>query len=409
MRRTSGRRIVSGVVVAVLVLATLTSCRPRFSGESTLQHQAQGDGIVLSWSPAQTDSDRSVASYRVDVDGAEVTRIDSSVTSCVLTGLDAGVDHDVEVSVYDSTGEWSGIGEWSDWVKSLHTTVTGPVGSDGTAGVDCAAVQPPTAAAVSVAVSEPSPGAGTKVIGGQVAPIAYQLAVANTGETASGEVTVSDPVPVGTTLVAGSPSCGTATDCTVATTDGVIHWTLAGLAAESATDLSFSVTVNSELGTTTSIDNVASFTAAGQSCDTDPCTSNTVTNSAEPWAWTGAWVAPYAPAASGAVTIDPWNSVFYDGLSPTFHAYTRLTNDPAATITVEWSCYPSQICLLLNDPHSRTMQFNFVRDPDDFQNWAMYVTATATQGTRTMTSEKFMEFSLEKGVYYTCGDPPVPC
>lgn len=96
------------------------------------------------------------------------------------------------------------------------------------------------------------------------------------------------------------------------------------------------------------------------------------------------------------------NRVFYSGrntfqsvLQPTNDPAT-VTNDPAATVSVEWSCYPDSLCLIEN-PTTPTTLFNFVWDPDDYQNWAMYLTVTAKQGDRTLSHSEFMEFTLEKG------------
>ena len=391
MRAMVGWRGVGSVVAAVMVLVALTSCRPNFVDGSTMQATIEGDGVRLSWSPGRADEGRTLTSYRIDVDGTEITRIDPSETSCLLTGLTAETDHDVEITVYDSNGEWSGE---SEYVKSVTATFTTPAGSDDSGGIRCEVVDPPTPAAVTVVLSQPTPGADTLVIGGQVAPITYQLAVANTGETASADVTVTNPVPTGTTLVTDSPSCGTATACTVEVVDGVIGWTLAGLPAESSTDLTFSVTVNPELATTTSIESTATYTTTGQDCEANPCTTNTINNPAEPWRWTGSF------RNGKKVTIDSINTVFYSGRN-TFNALTMPTNDPAAVITVTWECYPNLNCLMENDIHSRTMTFNFVWDIDDYRNWAMYATVTATQGTRTMTDVTFMQFDIEKGSIFT--------
>ena len=56
--------------------------------------------------------------------------------------------------------------------------------------------------AITVTKSEPTPGAGVTVTSGQATPITYQLAVTNSGGTASGPVTVTDAIPAGTTYVA---------------------------------------------------------------------------------------------------------------------------------------------------------------------------------------------------------------
>ena len=104
----SGRRLVVGVVAIMAITAGLVACRPTFPDGATLMIATEGDGVRISWPAAQTDADKPLASYRIDVDGAEVARLAPVETSCLLSGLTATVDYALEVTAYDSAGQWSG-------------------------------------------------------------------------------------------------------------------------------------------------------------------------------------------------------------------------------------------------------------------------------------------------------------
>jgi uncharacterized repeat protein (TIGR01451 family) len=370
------------LALAVVVLAGLASCNPNFPEGSELTAVPDGGGVRIAWDAVSVDEGRTVESYRIDVDGVEVRRTDASMSSCVLSGLAAGVDHDVVVTAYDSEGAWSND---SGFTKSLTATVTGPAGS--------AASEIRCDGTVSVEVSQPSPGAGTKVIGGQVAPVTYEWTVTNGHDAASEEVTVSNPVPAGTTLVAGSPTCGDANACSVEVVAGAVEWTLSELPAASSVSVSFAVTVNPELGSLTTVTNQAGFTVAGSPvCGDQPCATNSVLNPAEPWKWIDA----------KPVAISPRNSIFYAGRN-TFEPVLRpsadvgtLTNDPAATVDLQWSCSPSDLCLIEHTRGKNTM-FNLVWDDVENQVWVMYLSATARQGDRTLFSYDTMWFNLDEG------------
>jgi uncharacterized repeat protein (TIGR01451 family) len=137
-----------------------------------------------------------------------------------------------------------------------------------------------TPASITVTKSEPTPGAGTTVTSGQATAITYQLAVANSGGTASGSVTVTDAIPAGTTYVAASATCGTTPNCTAGFSAGTVTWTITSVAALSGPlNLSFQVTVNANDVNGSTISNQASYTnVMTPGCGTATCSTNTVTN-----------------------------------------------------------------------------------------------------------------------------------
>jgi uncharacterized repeat protein (TIGR01451 family) len=359
----------------------LVACQPDFPHGATIQTAVEGDGVRLTWSPGRAEADRTLVSYRIDVDGAEVSRIDAADTSCVLTGLAEGEQHAVEVTVYDSSGEWSGD---SGFVKSLGASVVGPAGS--TAGdVRCEVVEPPAVADLSVVLSQPAPGAGTLLITGQVAPIDYVLTVTNAGNAASGEVVITNPIPAGTSLVADSPSCGTAIGCSVESADGAVQWTLPDVPAATAVTVGFSVAMDPEIGSITTITSQASYTdQTGSGCETD-CTTNAVTNPAERWAWID------SPVGDWAATI-PLNVVFFTGIHH-FRAVPKPTNDPAAAITYDWNCIPDYLCHI-QYAYDDKVAFEFVWDEYENTDLVIVLTATATQGDRQATRTAYQYFRL---------------
>ncbi|MDR3664191.1 MAG: hypothetical protein P4L86_28050, partial [Mycobacterium sp.] len=118
-----------------------------------------------------------------------------------------------------------------------------------------------------------TPSAG--VIAGSGTPIVYTLTATNHGQ-AEGNVTVTDTVPTGTTLVSGSYACPTVTSpttCAVVLSGSTITWTLTNVAGGASVPLNFSVTAN---GTdpTELIPNAATWTGPG--CSSSPCSTNTV-------------------------------------------------------------------------------------------------------------------------------------
>ncbi len=135
-------------------------------------------------------------------------------------------------------------------------------------------------ASITVAKSEPTPGAGTTVTSGQATPITYQLAVTNSGGTGSAQVVVTDAAPVGTTYVAGSATCGSTPNCSVSFATGTATWTMTSVAATTTGTLSFQVTVNANDANGSTISNLANFTNIKTlGCGTAAtCATNTVTN-----------------------------------------------------------------------------------------------------------------------------------
>lgn len=386
-KSTVGRRLAIRVVVILAITAGLAACRPAFPYGSTLTTATEGNGVRISWPGASTDADTALASYRIDVDGAEVARLAPSEQSCVLSGLTAGTDHAVEVTAYDAGGLWS---KESAFTAAVVGTVTGPVGSTGgpDSPINCEVVAP--RADVSVVLSQPSPGADTKLISGQVAPVTYELAVTNAGSAASGEVVVTNPIPAGTTLVVDSPSCGTATGCSVAAVDDAVEWTLSDVPTATTVTLTFSVTMNPDIGTIRTIISQATYTDQSRpGCDPTDCTTNPVTNPAEPWAWVG--------TEPGFI---PGNVVFFSGINH-FRAIPQLTNDPAATITYRYVCIPDYLCQILHAEGDQ-VTFNFIYD--EFENTDLYkrVFATATQGDRQMERDFLRYFRLIDSCEYGC-------
>lgn len=103
--------------------------------------------------------------------------------------------------------------------------------------------------------------------------------MANSGETATGTVTVTDDVPTGTTYVAGSASCGSTADCAVGEAGGVITWTLSNVAAGAIDNLTFEASVDADDTDGSTISNAGAFTNVNTGgCSTATCTTNSVTN-----------------------------------------------------------------------------------------------------------------------------------
>lgn len=96
------------LVGALGVALALPACVPTFPASGVLAVTPAGSGGTLVWTRASDpDEGQTVASYRVDVDGVEVARVDAVSNTCVLSGLDEG-SHAVEVTAYDSVNDWSG-------------------------------------------------------------------------------------------------------------------------------------------------------------------------------------------------------------------------------------------------------------------------------------------------------------
>jgi len=117
------------------------------------------------------------------------------------------------------------------------------------------------------------------VVAGSSTPVAYTLAVDNSGtSTSTSSVTVTDAAPAGTSLVAGSATCGTVPSgvtCQASVSGSSITWTIsAGVPAGTTIDLGFAVTVD---GTTPpgTISNTAQWSGPG--CASSTCPTNTTT------------------------------------------------------------------------------------------------------------------------------------
>lgn len=124
MRRLGAVAVVTGLAMVVV------GCGPTFPTGATLTVVGRYDLVNIRW-PAATDGDagQTVESYRIDVDGVEVSRVWAPTRSCVLEGLSPG-NHVVAVTAYDDAGEWSG--GYSNDVGRLGATVSAPSPSPGT-------------------------------------------------------------------------------------------------------------------------------------------------------------------------------------------------------------------------------------------------------------------------------------
>ena len=105
MRAAVTRVVVAGSA-ALLLVAALSACQPRFPAGGTLEVTSEGAGLRLSWPAASADADKQISTYRVDVDGVEVARLEAWATTCLLGGLAPGSSHQVSVTAYDSAGQW---------------------------------------------------------------------------------------------------------------------------------------------------------------------------------------------------------------------------------------------------------------------------------------------------------------
>lgn len=117
------------VFVAGLLVGLLVACAPSFTSGSALTATPSGSGAALSWSTATVATEgRTIAEYRVDLDGVEIARIPGTSLACRLHGLGSG-PHTVTVTAYDSGGEWSGSRATGG---SLTAEVTAPTPVSGT-------------------------------------------------------------------------------------------------------------------------------------------------------------------------------------------------------------------------------------------------------------------------------------
>jgi uncharacterized repeat protein (TIGR01451 family) len=263
---------------------------------------------------------------------------------------------------------------------TIPTSSTTTIPTSSTTTSSTSTTLAPRPASVEVVLSQLSPGTGTTVISGQAAPLGYLLTVTNSGDEPSGPVVVIDTVSAPTTLVADSVSCGATPDCTVAVDGATATWTLGDVTPGASHALTFAATVDQQLAGRTSVTNTASFTnVATPGCATPTCTTGPVTNAAEEFRF-----------VSGA--INPRNVVFYSGLN-TFRPVGWTTTDPAATITLEWSCVPDYLCVIADRVDDR-VTFDFPWDEFENTNFRMTLKGTATQGGRTVTRTQHMDFNI---------------
>ncbi len=93
-------------------------------------------------------------------------------------------------------------------------------------------------------------------------------------------MTVTDGIPVGTTYVAGSASCGVTPICTASFGSGTVTWTLTSVAPSSTNNLTFQVTVNAGDANGSTISNQGNFTDVNTPgcANAATCATNTVSN-----------------------------------------------------------------------------------------------------------------------------------
>lgn len=88
-------------VAVVLVAVVLASCKPTFPQEPLTATQ-QGSKVLIDW-PAAIASEEvdPVVAYEMHVDQSTVATISPSYTRCLLQGLSAGTNYEVELYAID--------------------------------------------------------------------------------------------------------------------------------------------------------------------------------------------------------------------------------------------------------------------------------------------------------------------
>lgn len=185
----------------------------------------------------------------------------ATLTWTVGAGVPAGDTVDLSFAAYATTTDSAGVvTETATWTGPGCTT--SPTCTTDTVTTDISTM------VVSAAVAPPG-----SVVAGE--DLTYTLTAAYTspaGTASTGTLTISDTVPAETTLVAGSPSCGalstTSTPaCTVqfdSATD-TVTWTVGpGIAADGSVAVTFSVKVDSDVPTGTTITDSASWNYTGE-------------------------------------------------------------------------------------------------------------------------------------------------
>jgi uncharacterized repeat protein (TIGR01451 family) len=135
-----------------------------------------------------------------------------------------------------------------------------------------------------------NPASPAAVIAGSGTPIAYTLAAKNVGGVA-GNITVTDTVPAGTTLVPGSDACPVVAPATclvslsgTGAAGSTLTWTLGNVAAGGTVTVGFSVTANASdaTGTITNIGdwNGPGCTPSNLGCPTNPVSTGVTAQNA---------------------------------------------------------------------------------------------------------------------------------
>ena len=114
------------LVVGLGALALLAgACQPRWTAGDTVV----SNGLELSWPTAkELDDNQSIAGYLVAIDGVPSSVVPAPTTACTLEGLTPSTTHDIEVTAYDTVGEWSGSLTKPTPPGRLTTQVTAPAG-----------------------------------------------------------------------------------------------------------------------------------------------------------------------------------------------------------------------------------------------------------------------------------------
>lgn len=102
------KKMLGLAAAATMLVVVLAACKPTFPTGSTLTVTGNGPLATLSWPNATSDTDKTIVSYRVDIEGTQVALLPSTQLSCVLVGAPAGVTSNIRVTAYDSVGGWSG-------------------------------------------------------------------------------------------------------------------------------------------------------------------------------------------------------------------------------------------------------------------------------------------------------------
>jgi hypothetical protein len=132
---------ITTVLAAMAVATVLAACAPLFQSDDSLSATPIGPLVKLTWGSAQADPGRTVASYRIDVDGTMAATVPGTWGSCVLTGLYPGATYTLSVTATDDQGAWSGsYGPNLAARARLSVEYTMPYG--GNAGTSRACVSP---------------------------------------------------------------------------------------------------------------------------------------------------------------------------------------------------------------------------------------------------------------------------